>query len=66
MSSDRDHDSFAGSRTTEGMLAKDMLFEARNLLISQLQQTRIRLKPGKQEEDGDKLAEKLLRHRCLS
>ena len=68
MTNDRDHVSFTGSRNTEGMLAKDMLFEAHNLITNQLRQTRISLEPGKQEEDGDRLAEKLLRqaHRCLS
>ena len=47
MSEDRDHVSFPGSRNTEGTLAKDMLFEAHNLISNQLRQTRTTLEPGK-------------------
>ena len=38
--SERDHDAYAGIGNTEGTQAKDMLFEAHNLLSSQLSKSR--------------------------
>ena len=48
---DRDHDAYAGIGNTEGMLAKDMLFEAHKLLTSQLPQSRNIQEAEKKEED---------------
>ena len=61
MSNDRDQDSFAGSRKTQGIVAKDMLLEAHNLLKPHLEQSRIAMEPDIHRKDGDRLAEKLLR-----
>ena len=65
---DKAHESYAGARTTEGVLAKDMLLEALKLLTAQLPQTRVTQEPEEKQEDTGTLAERLLRqaHKCMS